>query len=71
MPGSALPAVPRDRALPMLKPGKSLRFAIMPEGQDPDDLIKAAGPSAMTKGLDQALPMVELLWRLGDSRAGV
>ncbi|MEL7464115.1 MAG: DNA primase [Pseudomonadota bacterium] len=52
-----------DIALPMLEAGKSLRFAIMPEGQDPDDLIKAAGPSAMTKELDQALPMVELLWR--------
>ena len=52
-----------DIALPMLEPGKSLRFALMPEGQDPDDLIKAAGPSAMQKLLDQALPMVELLWR--------
>ena len=52
-----------DIALPMLEPGKSLRFALMPEGQDPDDLIKASGPSAMQGLLDKALPMVELLWR--------
>lgn len=52
-----------DIALPMLEAGKSLRFALMPEGQDPDDLIKASGPAAMQSLLDKALPMVELLWR--------
>lgn len=52
-----------DIALPMLEPGKSLRFALMPEGQDPDDLIKAQGAGAMQSALDKALPMVELLWR--------
>ncbi len=52
-----------DIALPMLEPGKSLRFALMPEGQDPDDLIKAQGAGAMQAALDKALPMVELLWR--------
>lgn len=52
-----------DIALPMLEAGKSLRFAIMPEGQDPDDLIKASGATAMQDLLDKALPMVELLWR--------
>jgi DNA primase len=51
-----------DIALPLLEAGKSLRFALMPEGQDPDDLIRANGPVAMQKLLDQALPMVQLLW---------
>ncbi len=32
-----------DLALPLLQPGKSLRFALLPPGQDPDDLIRAAG----------------------------
>jgi hypothetical protein len=32
-----------DLALPHLGPDKSLRFAILPEGQDPDDLIRARG----------------------------
>ncbi len=52
-----------DLALPMLEAGQSLRFAIMPEGQDPDDLVRAQGSAAMQKLVDQALPMVQLLWR--------
>ncbi len=49
-----------DLALPMLAAGQSLRFAIMPEGQDPDDLVRAQGAGAMQKLIDQALPMVRL-----------
>lgn len=51
-----------DLALPLLEAGKSLRFAVMPQGQDPDDLLKAGGPAAMKKLLDEAKPMVDLLW---------
>ncbi len=50
-------------ALPLLAPGKSLRFCVMPEGQDPDDLIKAGGASAMQAALDAAVPLIEMLWR--------
>ncbi|SEV98482.1 DNA primase [Cognatiyoonia koreensis] len=52
-----------DIALPMLEAGKSLRFAMMPEGLDPDDLLKQQGKGAMQKLLDQAMPMVQLLWQ--------
>lgn len=52
-----------DLALPMLESGKGLRFAILPGGQDPDDLIKTSGASAMQKVLDAAQPMVTLLWQ--------
>lgn len=52
-----------DLALPLLEAGKGLRFAIMPEGKDPDDLLRAEGPDAVAKVLDGALPMVQLLWR--------
>lgn len=52
-----------DLALPLLEAGKSLRFAIMPDGMDPDDLIKAKGADAVREVLDQAMPMVHLLWR--------
>ncbi|MEL7166566.1 MAG: DNA primase [Pseudomonadota bacterium] len=52
-----------DLALPMLEAGKSLRFALMPEGLDPDDLLKAQGAPALQKLLDAALPMVQLLWQ--------
>ncbi|MEM1160993.1 MAG: DNA primase, partial [Pseudomonadota bacterium] len=52
-----------DLALPMLVPGKSLRFCLLPEGRDPDDLIKAEGPSGMQAALDGAVPLIEMLWR--------
>ena len=52
-----------DLALPLLEAGKALRFAILPGGMDPDDLIKAEGADAMQKVLDAAQPMVSLLWR--------
>ncbi len=52
-----------DLALPMLEAGKALRFAILPGGLDPDDLIKAQGAPAMQAVLDQAKPMVQLLWQ--------
>ncbi len=52
-----------DIALPLLEAGQSLRFALMPEGMDPDDVLKSKGTSAMQAILDQAIPMVQLLWR--------
>ncbi|WP_416899648.1 MAG: DNA primase [Minwuia sp.] len=52
-----------ERALPVLKPGKSLRFALLPEGQDPDDLIRAEGPKAMAALLDNTSSVADLLWR--------
>lgn len=53
-----------ERAFPILKPGKSLRFATLPAPEDPDSLIKAQGPGAMTAVLDAARPMVEVAWTL-------
>ncbi|WP_407492835.1 DNA primase [Pseudooceanicola sp. MF1-13] len=50
-------------ALPLMEAGKSLRFALLPEGKDPDDLIKADGAEAMQKIIDGAFPLVDLLWR--------
>ncbi len=52
-----------DIALPLLEPGRSLRFCLLPEGLDPDDLIKSQGASAMRKLLEGARPMVDLLWQ--------
>ncbi|MGB3408402.1 MAG: DNA primase [Jannaschia sp.] len=51
-----------DLALPLIEAGQSLRFAILPEGQDPDDLIRDKGRAAMQAVLDAAKPMVTLLW---------
>ncbi|WBU54416.1 DNA primase [Paracoccus sp. SCSIO 75233] len=51
-----------DLALPMTGPGQALRFAMLPTGQDPDDLIRASGRAAVQKVLDGARPLVDLLW---------
>jgi len=58
---AALRAV--DRCLPLLEPGKSLRFALLPPGQDPDDLIRSQGRAAMEGVVAAALPLSEMLWR--------
>ena len=52
-----------DLALPMLEAGQSLRFCLLPQGLDPDDVIRANGAAAMQKLLQEAVPMVTLLWR--------
>jgi DNA primase len=52
-----------DLALPHLTPGSSLRFALMPEGEDPDDLFNRGGPAAVGEVVAAALPLVDILWR--------
>jgi DNA primase len=51
-----------DLALPLLKPGHSLKFAFMPGGQDPDDLLKAEGPAAVKAVVAAAQPLSDVLW---------
>ena len=51
-----------ERALPLLKPGYTLRFALLPDGQDPDDLIQAKGREAMREVIERAVPLVDMLW---------
>jgi DNA primase len=50
-------------SLPLLRAGHSLKFAFLPEGQDPDDLLKAQGPEALRAVVAAAEPMAEVLWR--------
>lgn len=52
-----------ERTLPLLKPGFSVRFAMMPSGQDPDDICRRGGASAMEEFLAEALPLSEVVWR--------
>jgi DNA primase len=51
-----------DMALPAAQAGRSARFALLPEGKDPDDLVKAEGPDAFRAVLAEARPLVDLLW---------
>lgn len=51
-----------DLALPFLAPGKSLRFALLPEGQDPDDLVRSGGRGAIEEVIAAARPLADMLW---------
>jgi DNA primase len=58
-----------DLALPLIGPGKSLRFASLPEGHDPDDLVRAGGRDAINEVIGAALPLAQVLWTR-ESEAG-
>jgi DNA primase len=51
-----------DTALPLMSVGRSMRFALLPEGMDPDDLARSSGPAGVADLLNGSLPLVELLW---------
>jgi DNA primase len=51
-----------DLALPRLRPGKSLRFALLPEGQDPDDLVRSGGRAAALEVVESARGLADMLW---------
>ena len=51
-----------DRALPLLKPGKSFKFALVEGGKDPDDVLREQGPAALKAQLARTTPFVEALF---------
>ena len=51
-----------EMVLPGLQAGRSVRFAMLPEGLDPDDLLRQEGPQAMRDVLNNALPLVQMIW---------
>ncbi|MBB3358491.1 MULTISPECIES: DNA primase [unclassified Novosphingobium] len=50
------------RALPLLRPGHSLRIVTLPDGMDPDDVVKKRGREAMLDLLGTARSLVDVLW---------
>lgn len=50
------------RALPILKPGKTLFFCYLPAGKDPDDMLKEQGSNEMQKLLDRSVPLASVVW---------
>jgi DNA primase len=63
--GAGLRAASRaaDLALPFLKPGRSVSFALLPDGKDPDDLVRHEGRAPFDKVLADARPLVEMIWQ--------
>lgn len=51
-----------DLALPLLKPGFSLKFVTLPKGEDPDSLIKKSGAAAMRQAIAGARVLSRVLW---------
>jgi DNA primase len=61
--GEAAAARAINRMLPVLREGFSYRFAFLPQGSDPDDLVRNEGASALSRHLAEAKPLVDVLWR--------
>ena len=53
-----------ERALPLLKPGYSIRFVNLPAGEDPDTLIKGRGGDYLEELLNNARPLDNIIWDL-------
>ncbi|MCZ6511456.1 MAG: DNA primase, partial [Alphaproteobacteria bacterium] len=53
-----------ERALPLLQPGKSLRFVTLPAGEDPDSLVRARSRAGFEALLAKARPLVDVIWTL-------
>jgi DNA primase len=60
-----------ERALPLLISGKSLRFACLPTGEDPDSLVKHGGAAAMDMVIATAKPLSEVIWKIEASLQSV
>lgn len=51
-----------DLALAQLKPGKTTRYVLLPDGQDPDDLLRNSGRDAMDSFIRSAKPLSDMIW---------
>jgi DNA primase len=51
-----------DTAIPLIKPGTSVTFAFLPDGVDPDDLVRQQGREAMDAVLARSRPLADILW---------
>ncbi|HCH69632.1 MAG TPA: DNA primase [Colwellia sp.] len=51
-----------ENALPLIRDGFSLKFVFVPDGEDPDSLIRKEGQQAFEKILDEAMPLSKFLF---------
>lgn len=51
-----------ETVLPMLAPGRSVRFAFLPGGLDPDDLVREKGPQAFAEEIGKTRALFDVLW---------
>jgi DNA primase len=53
-----------DLVLPLLQPGKTVQIATLPEGLDPDDLIKQQGRGAFSDVINRARSLSDMIWSI-------
>ena len=57
-----------DTALPYLEPGRTLQFVFLPEGRDPDDMVRGGAAEALAKLVTQPLALIDVLWSREQAR---
>ena len=53
-----------ENALPLYEDGMQLSFLILPQGEDPDTLVRAEGKEAFERRIDNAKPLSEFLFEI-------
>ncbi len=48
----------------MLEPGRSVRITTLPEGMDPDDMIREQGAAVFGELIERARPLSQMVWSL-------
>ena len=57
-----------DNALPLIQDGYAIKFVFLPDGEDPDSLIRVQGQKAFEAILDQAIPLSKFLFNQLNSK---
>jgi DNA primase len=60
-----------DTALPWLGPDRSVAFAFLPQGADPDDFVRQQGATAFDDVLAKRRPLVDVLWEREAATASI
>ncbi|MGH1460638.1 MAG: DNA primase [Neptuniibacter sp.] len=55
--------------LPVIEDGKEARFLFLPEGEDPDSLVRKEGKESFTQRLDSAQPLSEFFFKSHSEQA--
>lgn len=59
-----------ETSLPLLKPGAQIKFVFLPEGEDPDTLVRKIGKEAFEQQISQAKPLPEFMFDTLTERHG-
>ncbi len=51
-----------ENALPVLKDGRQARFLFLPDGEDPDSLVRKEGKDAFLQRIGESIPLSEFLY---------